>query len=116
MSTSTSERLRVGEGEVRLLRAGSGPPLLFLHAAGGGGWTPFLEALSEHFEVLAPDHPGFDESDTTDENEGIDDLVYHYLRLLDQLALEKATVVGASAGSRPSSPCTRPIASRSSSC
>jgi pimeloyl-ACP methyl ester carboxylesterase len=106
MSTSTSapdvevrtERLRVGQGEVRLLRAGSGPPLLFLHAAGGGGWTPFLDGLSRHFEVLAPDHPGFDESDTTDEVEGIDDLVYHYLRLLDQLGIEKATVVGASLG------------------
>jgi pimeloyl-ACP methyl ester carboxylesterase len=92
------QRLRVGEGEVRLLRAGSGPPLLFLHAAGGGGWTPFLGALAGHFDVLAPDHPGFDESEQTDEAEGIDDLVYHYLRLLDELGIEKATVVGASLG------------------
>jgi pimeloyl-ACP methyl ester carboxylesterase len=104
MSTTTSapevrtERLQVGEGQVRLLRAGSGPPLLFLHAAGGGGWMPFLDALAQHFEVLAPDHPGFDESETTDENEGIDDLVYHYLRLLDALGIEKAVVVGASLG------------------
>jgi pimeloyl-ACP methyl ester carboxylesterase len=106
MSTSTSapdvevrtERLQVGAGEVRLLRAGSGPPLLFLHAAGGGGWTPFLDGLSREFEVLAPDHPGFDESETSEEVEGVDDLVYHYLRLLDILGLEKATVVGASLG------------------
>jgi pimeloyl-ACP methyl ester carboxylesterase len=106
MSTSTSapdvevrtERLQVGAGEVRLLRAGSGPPLLFLHAAGGGGWTPFLDGLSRHFEVLAPDHPGFDESDTSEEVEAVDDLVYHYLRLLDILGIETATVVGASLG------------------
>jgi pimeloyl-ACP methyl ester carboxylesterase len=106
MSTQTSapevevrtERLQVGDGEVRLLRAGSGPPLLFLHAAGGGGWTPFLGNLAQRFEVLAPDHPCFDESEQTEEMEGIDDLVYHYLRLLDALGIEKATVVGASLG------------------
>ena len=93
-----SERLQVGAGEIRLLRAGSGPALLFLHAAGGGGWTPFLDGLSRHFDVLAPDHPGFDESEQTDEMEGVDDLVYHYLRLLDQLGIEQAVVVGASLG------------------
>ena len=93
-----TERLQVGAGEVRLLRAGSGPPLLFLHAAGGGGWTPFHDGLGASFDVLAPDHPGFDESDTTDEVEGVDDLVYHYLRLLDILEIEKATVVGVSFG------------------
>ena len=93
-----TERLQVGTGQVRLLRAGSGPALLFLHSAGGGGWTPFHDGLSHHFDVLAPDHPGFDESDATDEVEGVDDLVYHYLRLLDQLGIERATVVGASLG------------------
>jgi len=93
-----TERLVVGEGEVRLLRAGSGPPLLFLHPAGGGGWMPFLDGLSSRFDVLAPDHPGFDESATNPEVEGVDDLVYHYLRLLDQLGIETATVVGASLG------------------
>jgi len=93
-----TERLRVGEGEIRLLRAGSGPPLLFLHAAGGGGWTPFLDGLSRSFDVLAPDHPGFDESEQTEEMEGIDDLVLHYLRLLDLLEIDRAIVVGASLG------------------
>jgi pimeloyl-ACP methyl ester carboxylesterase len=93
-----TERLQVGDGAVRLLRAGSGPPLLFLHAAGGGGWSPFLDGLSRSFDVLAPDHPGFDESEQTEEMEGIDDLVYHYLRLLDGLGIERATVVGASLG------------------
>lgn len=96
-----AERLQVGDGEIRLLRAGPAspaPPLLFLHAAGGGGWTPFLDGLSRAFDVLAPDHPGFDESDAIDDVEGIDDLVYHYLRLLDQLGIEQAIVVGASLG------------------
>jgi pimeloyl-ACP methyl ester carboxylesterase len=93
-----TERLRVGEVSVRLLHAGSGPRLLFLHAAGGGGWTPFLDELSRSFEVLAPDHPGFDESEQTEEMEGVDDLVYHYLRLLDLLGIDSAIVVGASLG------------------
>ena len=37
---------------VSLLRGGSGPPLLYLHGAGGAGrWMPFMEALPQKFDV-----------------------------------------------------------------
>jgi pimeloyl-ACP methyl ester carboxylesterase len=85
---------------VHLLRGGAGEPVLFLHAAGGAGtWLPFHERLAgAGFEVIAPDHPGFGKSDEFPEEDSIDDLVFHYLDVLDALGLDKAHVVGASFG------------------
>jgi len=84
---------------VHLLRGGSGEPVLFLHAAGGAGeWHELHAQLSEHFDVIAPDHPGFAKSDDFPQLTAIDDLVYHYLDLLDALGLDRPHVVGASFG------------------
>jgi pimeloyl-ACP methyl ester carboxylesterase len=93
------DHLRFPGGKVHLLRGGSGPPLLFLHAAGGAGvWHPYLQQLAGRFEVFAPDHPGFGGSDDLTEVEAIDDLVYHYLDLMDRLDLRRPHVVGGSFG------------------
>jgi pimeloyl-ACP methyl ester carboxylesterase len=85
-----SERLELGSGSIHVQRGGEGPPLLFLHAAGGAGaWHPFLGLLARRFAVVAPDHPGFGGSDDLPEVEAMDDLVYHYLDVLDRLGLER---------------------------
>ncbi|HEX3515146.1 MAG TPA: alpha/beta hydrolase [Trebonia sp.] len=96
----TEEFLELAGGRVHLLRGGTGEPVLFLHAAGGaGGWFPFHALLaSAGFQVIAPDHPGFGKSDEFPEAEAIDDLVFHYLDVLDALGLERPHVVGASFG------------------
>jgi pimeloyl-ACP methyl ester carboxylesterase len=58
------DRVSVDGATIRLYRAGSGQPLVFLHGAGGHtGWMAFLEELSMRFEVFAPEHPGFGRSD-----------------------------------------------------
>jgi pimeloyl-ACP methyl ester carboxylesterase len=94
------EFLELDEGRVHLLRGGTGEPVLFLHAAGGAGtWLPFHGLLaSSGFEVIAPDHPGFGKSDEFPEAEAIDDLVFHYLDVLDALGLDRPHVVGGSFG------------------
>ncbi len=82
-------------------RGGRGAePVLFLHAAGGAGeWNEFEARLAgAGFDVIAPDHPGFGKSDDFPEVEAIDDLVYHYLDVLDALGLDRPHVVGASFG------------------
>jgi pimeloyl-ACP methyl ester carboxylesterase len=95
----TEEFLDVPGGRVHLLRGGEGPPLLFLHAAGGAGqWLEFHDLLARRFEVIAPDHPGFGGSDELAEVEAMDDLVYHYLDVMVRLGLDRPTVVGASFG------------------
>ncbi|HEU5470239.1 MAG TPA: alpha/beta fold hydrolase [Actinophytocola sp.] len=98
-SGPTEEYLEVSGGRVHVLRGGTGAPLLFLHAAGGAGrWLEYHELLSRRFEVIAPDHPGFGGSDELPEVEGMDDLVYHYLDLIDRLGLDRPHVVGGSFG------------------
>jgi pimeloyl-ACP methyl ester carboxylesterase len=96
----TEEFLELPEGRVHLLRGGTGEPVLFLHAAGGAGeWHPFHEMLAARgFEVIAPDHPGFGKSDEFPAADRIDDLVFHYLDVLDALGLDRPHVVGGSFG------------------
>ena len=86
-------------GRSSMLRRGEGKPVLVLHAAGGAGaWSPYLERLSERFDVLAPDHPGFGLSPVLAEVDSMSTLVEHYLSLLDGLGLDTVSVVGASFG------------------
>lgn len=94
------EFLELPGGRVHILRGGSGEPVLFLHAAGGAGtWLEFHGLLAgAGFDVIAPDHPGFAKSDDFPLVEGVDDLVYHYLDVLDALELDRVHVVGASFG------------------
>jgi pimeloyl-ACP methyl ester carboxylesterase len=95
----TDEHLDFSGGRVHLLRGGDGPPLLFLHAAGGAGqWHEFHELLAAHFTVFAPDHPGFGGSDPLPEVEDMTDLVYHYLDVIARLGLDRPHVVGGSFG------------------
>jgi pimeloyl-ACP methyl ester carboxylesterase len=92
-------RIVVRDTPVDLLREGGGPPLLFLHGAGGGGrWLTFQERLAERFDVLAPSHPGHGGSPAAEWIEHISDLAFHYLDLMDTLGLERVHLVGASFG------------------
>jgi pimeloyl-ACP methyl ester carboxylesterase len=94
-----AEYLDFPGGRVYVSRGGTGAPLLFLHAAGGAGqWLEFHELLAGRYEMYAPDHPGFGRSDELPEVEGVDDLVYHYLDVIERLGLERPHVVGASFG------------------
>ncbi|MFZ4452765.1 alpha/beta fold hydrolase [Salibacterium aidingense] len=83
---------------VRVLRKGKGEPLLWLHGANGGGWNPFLEELSEHYDVIAPDHPGFNQSDVSKQIDSFDDMAFHYRDFLDVLHLESVNIIGSSLG------------------
>ncbi len=94
-----TEFVQVRDVKVRFLRGGEGPPLLYLHGAGLTGiWLPVMEELAKDFDVLAPDHPGFGQSDRPDWLDGMDDMVYHYLDFLDGMGLDQVNVVGISFG------------------
>jgi pimeloyl-ACP methyl ester carboxylesterase len=86
--------------EAKVKVAGTGPPLLYLHAAGGPLWDPFVEALAEHHTVYAPDHPGTGAT-AREAIYGVDslwDLILIYDELLDALDLSSVPVVGTSFG------------------
>jgi pimeloyl-ACP methyl ester carboxylesterase len=92
--------LRHCDFEAKVKVAGQGPPLVFLHAAAGPAWDPFLDALAEHHTVYAPDHPGTGDTarDAIHRVPGLWDLVLIYDELLDALGLERVPLVGASFG------------------
>lgn len=84
---------------LRLARAGNGPALLYLHGANGPNpWTRFFDDLSERFEVIAPDHPGYGGSGDAPWMENIGDLAFFYLDFLKALRLDKVHLVGHSMG------------------
>ena len=85
--------------KIRIMRAGKGAPLLYLHGARGiSAWLPFMEQLSAHFDVIVPEHPGFGASDTPEWLDNVGDLAYFYLDALAALKLERVTLVGSSLG------------------
>jgi len=94
-----SEMLSVAGVRTHLLRGGRGAPVLVLPPEfAPSRWFPYHDALAAHFQVFAPDHPGFGQSERPEWLEGIDDVVLHYVDLLDLLGLETVSVIGTSLG------------------
>ncbi|ADB31386.1 3-oxoadipate enol-lactonase [Kribbella flavida DSM 17836] len=61
-------------------------------------WAPQLDALSDHFRVVAFDHRGHGASEAPPGPYTIDDLGGDVLELLDELGAEQASYVGISLG------------------
>jgi pimeloyl-ACP methyl ester carboxylesterase len=60
--------------DLNYLREGGGPPVLLVHGYlfGADFWRPQIDALTDRFEVIAPDLRGQMASQTTDEDAGYD--------------------------------------------
>jgi pimeloyl-ACP methyl ester carboxylesterase len=86
--------------EAKVKTAGSGPPLVYLHAAGGPIWDPFVEGLTERYTVYAPHHPGTGETarDSIHAVDSLWDLVLIYDEIFDALNLGSVPIVGTSFG------------------
>ncbi len=86
--------------EAKVKTAGSGPPLVYLHAAGGPIWDDFVEGLTERFTVYAPHHPGTGETvrESIYAVQSLWDLVLIYDEIFDALGLASVPVVGTSFG------------------
>jgi pimeloyl-ACP methyl ester carboxylesterase len=99
MADHSMSTISIRDCRIRLMRGGSGSPLLFLHGGGGMGiWLPCMARLARQFDVIAPEHPGFGESDTPEWLDTISDLANFYLDFLDQLDLRGVHLVGSSLG------------------
>ncbi len=86
--------------KTRVLEAGEGRPLLYLHGAGGLlPEEPLLERLAAGHRVLAPEWPGYGESSGEDQLEDMLDFSLHAWDLVEALELgEPPDVVGHSMG------------------
>ena len=85
--------------KVRMFTGGEGPPLIFLHGAGGvERWLPFFDLLAAHCAVMVPEHPGFGGSDNPAFIRNVGDVAMYYLDFLDGLGGGKVDLVGNSLG------------------
>ena len=95
----TEEPLDTDVGTVRVLRAGAGDPVVYLHSAmGEGAGMLFLEDLAEERAVVAPVFPGFGGSEGIEAIEDMEDAVFHLLDVFDRLGLSSPAVIGLSLG------------------
>ncbi|HEY3168110.1 MAG TPA: alpha/beta hydrolase [Candidatus Binatia bacterium] len=89
--------------KVWLLEHGNGAPLLYLHGFADvhsvkENWLPFHEKLAQHSRVIAPAHPGCGQTDENKDIDVIEDVVFHYLEVLDALQLTQFDLVGSCVG------------------
>jgi pimeloyl-ACP methyl ester carboxylesterase len=82
-----------------VLECGRGDPLLYLHGfadvhAVAGDLQPFHLRLGEAARLIAPAHPGCAGSDELGDGYGIDDVIFHYLEMLDALEFTRFDLVG----------------------
>ena len=89
--------------KVWVLENGSGAPLLYLHGFADvhsvrDGWMPFHERLANRARVIAPAHPGCAQSDENKDVDAIEDVVFHYLEVLDALRLTRFDLAGSCVG------------------
>ena len=95
--------VEVNRRKVHVLENGSGSPLLYLHGFADvhsvkEGWLPFHEKLAERARVVAPAHPGCAQTDENKDIESVEDVVFHYLEVLDALKLDRFDLVGGCVG------------------
>jgi pimeloyl-ACP methyl ester carboxylesterase len=86
--------------KVHFWKGGSGPALLLLHAAWGDAemsWSRAWEELSRSYTVIAPDLPGFGQSEKQS-TPALSGMATMLKELLNALHLDRATVVGNSFG------------------
>jgi pimeloyl-ACP methyl ester carboxylesterase len=99
MADHTDQMVSIAGCRIRLMRGGSGAPLLFLHGGGGIGiWLPAMAQLARKFDMIVPEHPGYGASDTPEWLDTIADLANYYLEFLEELDLTGVHLVGSSIG------------------
>lgn len=97
MNTRTCETKR--GARVRVIEAGSGAPLVFLHGAGGLlPENPFLDALARRYHVYAPEWPGYGESTGEELLHDMLDFTLHGWDVVEALGLRRPHLVGHSMG------------------
>jgi pimeloyl-ACP methyl ester carboxylesterase len=88
-----------GRRKIRVFEAGSGPPLVFLHGAGGlTEDSPFLAALARRWHVFAPLLPGYGESEGAESLRDMLAVTLHSFDVVDALGLDRPILVGHSMG------------------
>ena len=102
MSLQVQRRfVRIGERNVHLRHAGTGPALVLLHQSPQNSrmWLDMIGRFADSYTVIAPDTPGFGYSDALDVAEpSIADLASATVAVLDALGVKRFAVFGMHTG------------------
>ena len=86
----------------RFYREGDGYPVVLVHGAGlsADSWIRNIDALGKHFRVIAPDTLGHGYTDSGGYESGPPHphIVEHLVGLVDQLGIDRFSIVGSSFG------------------
>jgi len=93
-------RATIGGRTVRYLEAGSGWPVVLIHAfpLNADMWRPQLERVPEGWRFIAPDLRGFGPDAAAPGSITLDDMAGDIAALLDELAIDPAVIGGLSMG------------------
>lgn len=85
---------------VHYRRCGSGPALLMVHQSprNSAEYAPLMKQWGAHFTCIAPDTPGFGQSDPLPGTPGIDDFADALVEFLDVLGLTRCAAYGFHSG------------------
>lgn len=84
------------------IRRGSGSPLLLVHGLGAGwkSWSPILDELTEHREIIAVDLPGFGDTPPLTGDISIATLTDSVAEFIREQGLDGVSTAGQSMGGR----------------
>ena len=93
-STSHTEETRqIAGADLKLLKAGSGDPLLVLHGElGHPGWLRCYEELAKEYTVYIPLHPGFGVTSRLEWIMTMRDFSCWYLRAIEAVSYTHLTL------------------------
>jgi pimeloyl-ACP methyl ester carboxylesterase len=95
--------IRTSKARISTLEAGRGPAVVALHGLGGtkGSFLPTVAALADRYRVIAPDLPGFGDSDKPlGASYDARYFAEAVIELLDELDIDRADLIGNSLGGR----------------
>jgi 3-oxoadipate enol-lactonase len=92
--------LETSEATIYYIREGTGTPLILLQGAGvvGEGWRPQIDALREHYAIVAPDNRGIGKSTCRASALTIGDMAADVLAIADVEGFERFHLAGHSIG------------------
>jgi haloalkane dehalogenase len=96
----TRHYIDVNGRRVHYRKAGSGPPLLMVHQSprSSAEYEPLMHAWAPHFTLIAPDTPGFGQSDPLPGEPEIGEFADALVALLDALGLDQVGAYGFHSG------------------
>ena len=104
-AAAPGKAFRVGTVEadgfrIRYCEAGQGPPLVYLHGAGGLRLSPAHDLLARRYRVIAFEMPGFGQSEENTRTRTMPELATTLTRAADALGLDRFDLMGTSFGGK----------------